>query len=216
MFKKYGLTLVELIVSVSVLALLLLIAYTSISRVRSSAEIVSGHSAMRSVGQAISLYINDHNEYPFTFYSPQFVVRQKHAPGRDLMWHLAPYMDAASIRPNEVVPGSVSDRFLSKYDPNEYSAYFINYYVLTENGDRRSPFGFRTSQTPLNPYLVSFPQRQVALIDLDALLPLPTGAPIGGVARAPTPIWDDKRLALHFDFRVAIYDINEDFYFRNE
>jgi prepilin-type N-terminal cleavage/methylation domain-containing protein len=61
-----GFTLVELMVVVAIVALLLGVLVPALSRARESAELVTCGASLRSVGQAVYSYANDHrNTIPF-------------------------------------------------------------------------------------------------------------------------------------------------------
>ena len=86
-FGRGGFTLIELLVVIAIIALLIGILLPALGSARSSAHAVVNLSNLRSLGQGMALYINDHDELPAFRLPPG----QVHTPtGRPrARWHFA-------------------------------------------------------------------------------------------------------------------------------
>jgi prepilin-type N-terminal cleavage/methylation domain-containing protein len=93
-----GFSLIELLVSIAVIAILAAILIPVISVVRSSAEAAVCATNMRQIGQAIQLHVSDNNgRLPGPTYREQALFYQWNSAGirhqGHLISHLAPYLE---------------------------------------------------------------------------------------------------------------------------
>jgi prepilin-type N-terminal cleavage/methylation domain-containing protein len=211
-----GFTLIELLTVIAVIAILLGIVLVSLQKVRRSAELVDGVSALRNVGSAMSLLVMDNGgRLPWSAQDNQYAHARN--PGNDQLLHqLIPYFGVEGLQPNEIIPGSVGKAYLRDRDPLAYPAYRTNTSVMFDDGIAGRAFGRSGSgsgeDTPAKPALnVADPNRQVALTDVDMLLRQESGA-----LAAPTrdaPVYS-KRLVLYFDWRAEAVSFEYNYYYR--
>lgn len=97
-----GMTLVELIIAISIIAILLSILITSLGSVRNKAAIASSLSNLRSIGSAITLYANDNQN---TLPGPMVVgiypeIRNDPVKTWTMSWYLREYISSTASANN--------------------------------------------------------------------------------------------------------------------
>lgn len=217
---RRGFTLVEMLVVAGIIVILAALFFPLVSRMRKSADLASGHSAMRNIGTALATYTADNSSrLPSIGQWTEFVVKQKRGPGDDLMYHLAPYLGGETLDARDYVPGTASAGFIRKTDPFIVACYMATPYTkLTDGSATRFAFGYRAvggspALKGMSMARISNPEQQFALIDMDAEIRTIDGVK-GGQAPylLPKPLHGDRRLALFFDWHVEAIPVGQNFY----
>jgi len=221
-----GYTLVEVLVAIGVVLILFAIIIAGVSRVQTRADQASGQAALRSIGGALALYINDNNmRLPQNGSWTEFVVRERHAEYYDLMPKLAPYLGAADLPANAYVPGTASRAFIREayakdpLGPWQTAAYMTTPFTrLVDGTHTRFAFGYRqlapgnVPESALH-HNIADPSNQFAIIEFDSEMRMIDGGVVGPQwYLLPKPIHGDVRFALFFDWHVRAIPLDENFY----
>jgi prepilin-type N-terminal cleavage/methylation domain-containing protein/prepilin-type processing-associated H-X9-DG protein len=205
-----GFTLLELLVVLAVISILIGLVVVGLQSVRSKAQVVSGTSTMRGIGNAVSLYIGEYGSFPGPLFSNQIAYIPGSRAGHLVAW-LAPYFEAHEFPANTLVP-SFANSALKGYVSNweTRSHYYLIHYPRDSAGnwDTSKPiFGGHpsTSRSPMRPAAIASPSKTAILIDNDNMLQrtvdYPPGLPPPDLP-AP-PVYGKVRNVLYLDGHVA-------------
>ena len=237
--RSRGLTLIELIVAVSLIAVLVALIVAGLSSARNAADRTSAIAAMRLIGSGLSLYTaTNGGVLPHFNAGAQPVTADALQPGHryNAVGAIAKFIGAEDVRRNQYVPGTAGSAFLRKFpkttqlDPlpvpgwtmssDTTFAYVVVGHTLTDDLEHRHgqpvspyPFGFRGGVPPLRHFQIANPSNQVALIEFDRQLRGPTGSLVGPTHPFEKPLHGDVRIALFFDWRVDAIPVDYNFYF---
>lgn len=203
-------TLVELIVAVSVIIVLVAILLGAIGKARERADLTGSTSNLRSIGSAISLYVNDNQgDLPGPLARGQWAVYG--LGSQSLLYHIGEYMGFGPRpeTPEETrfmaafaCPGwirNVSSEALRADRPTV--VWWLSMEAVTTDSPSRPPWGEITStnatrRTPVKHMNIVEPARQMAMQTVDA--------EIGPWERIPEkPVFGDVRNRLFFDWSVG-------------
>jgi len=93
-------TLIELLVVISIIALLIGILLPALASARQSGRNAQDQSNMRSIGQALEMYLNTYNEYYFPVHLPEGSTDPEpdHVEWHELMFTVVPEMENDVMR----------------------------------------------------------------------------------------------------------------------
>lgn len=200
-----GFSLIELLVSVSVIGVLVALVMGSIGSIQDSARRGEAIQNMRSIGAALLIYCADNNgRLPGPLWPGQMPVYDPDREGR-LVRELAGYLEIETPdRPRPVdlfIPPAY--RFYPGAPPLETARTFVVNMAVELDGAILNPWGNLADTSSGGPHpLAILPGDVWALSDADQLHPRVSSAPW----RANTPpgiIHGDRRLALFFGGHVA-------------
>jgi prepilin-type N-terminal cleavage/methylation domain-containing protein len=206
-----GMTLIELIAAISVVAILFALVFNFFGKARMRADLAASTSNLRGIGAAISLYTNDNNGYlPGPLNRGQWAI---YGLGPDsMLYHIGEYMGLGP-RPDErrfvdsfACPGWIRNVPREALSPSSLTVvWWLNMEAQLENTDvRREPWGYRHGsgppddprRQPVKHMQISDPARQMAMQSVDA--------EIGPWANIPKkPVFGDVRNRLYFDWSVG-------------
>jgi prepilin-type N-terminal cleavage/methylation domain-containing protein len=207
-------TLVELLVVIAIMGVLISLLFPSLQRARNRADAVAGGTALRNIGMGILNYATEQEQFlPELHYTGVFCVMWRRADKSDLLTQLSPYLGNENINSDEYVPGTASPAFLRRHAPETVPAYLANPWARDHAG-RMYPFGWmrRSDFTPRLISEIRKPSEQVALIDSDNELRRENGSVNMRIHPQEGPLYDDRRMALYFDFHVIAIPEDRNFY----
>ncbi len=202
-------TLVELLVTIAIIAILATLVLTSLSSLRQTALRVDGISGMRQIGVAMQGFINDHdNTLPGPFFSGQspFYDSKNISLGNQLWSYLGlPKPEAWSQEAKILSP-----KAYEKARPSAAAfSFLMNGQILVPGATPIRPFGYPELSAAI-PALA--PVKITALVPLgltktwvmkDVDQTLPEVASAGWKSSLPNgPIYNPYRLQLYFDWHV--------------
>lgn len=238
--RERGLTLIELIAAVSLIAVLAALTVAGLNWARNVADRTSAIAAMRLIGNGLSLYVAENRGIlPHFNAGSQPVTADALQPGHryNAVGAIADYIGAEDVKRNQYVPGTAGSAFLRKFpkttqldplpvpgwtvDSDTTFAYVVVGHTLTDDPEHRGgravspyPFGFREGRgAPLRQFQIVEPSQQVALIEFDRELRGPTGSLAGPTHPIEKPLHGDVRVALFFDWHVEAIPVDKNFYF---
>ena len=206
-----GFTLIELLTVIAIIGILAAILIPVVARVRLAADRAVATSNLRSIGQAIALYVDDHDGFlPGPVLRGQQAIYAEGNPG-SLLTKIGTYMGLGSPPPEEpMFVEAFSDPGWQKgEDTHETVVWWLNMEAEVEGlPRRREPWGYPHQSAPANdPRLapiphgdITDPTMQMAMQSVDAQLHTWPGVP-------EEPVYGNVRLRLYFDWHVGTVPI---------
>ncbi len=205
-----GFSLTELLVAIVLMAVLVVMGFTAVGRLKRSTQQHTCVQNLRQIGVATLTYLNEHNGmFPGPVPSMQRTTTYLTADPSSLSDFLAPYLGMQKLTKNLVevrqfiCPAAKVIMDQGSVPPSSRT-YYLAYSFYVNGASQRTPFGYRATGTSVIPpsHISSLPNpaKTLLLIDLDgALLQrrgiIPAGAP-------PYPSHDRVRNVLFADGHV--------------
>lgn len=210
--KRYptGFSLLELLVAISVVAIIAGLAIVSMPKVRNTSDRVAAAASMRAIGTAILSYANDnHGKLPGPLYYSQGPRYKKDVPGL-LGYYLWSYLGspepASSWQECEAINNPA---YLSKRPSETSPAYIVQRNVYMPGQSGVSPFGYPAKESPLsmNALMEYNLREEWALQDLDQ--EHPDVATWNKSNLVSEPVHGDVRMTLFFDWHVEAVPVED-------
>ncbi len=211
-----GFTLVELLVSLGIIALLSALVLAGVNKTRSAADRAATAQSLRSIGTAMQGYANDHDsELPGPLYNAQNAWYSSRNPGA-LGTFLWSYLDCpeplTTSQECKVINNPANMRVRMARDT---PIYLMRPEVTMKGTPALRPFGNQDSsgtitQTPMRlPALAGYGLSKTwVMVDIDQQLTRVQG---WGISSYPkSPVLGSLRMALYFDWHVAAIPADED------
>ncbi|QYY37264.1 prepilin-type N-terminal cleavage/methylation domain-containing protein [Ruficoccus sp. ZRK36] len=208
---RYAFSLLELLVTIAVVAILSSILVVSLSHVRQMANIATCSSSMRQIHTATMLYAGEHtNKLPGPLWSAQQAWYRAPEYIRDgvLLNYIAPYLDlpGGTSTPQRadifLCPAWADQEGETVAENPSARVYAVQYRVTLMNGESIRPFGYAggsSTTPPATLHELDNPGQQVMLFDLDADV---VSSYRGNSLAAQHPVHGGKRNYLFFDGHV--------------
>ncbi|WOO42141.1 type II secretion system protein [Rubellicoccus peritrichatus] len=216
-------SLVELLVSISVLAILGAIAISTTLSALDSSKATDGVSKLRSIGTAMNLYAVDNSGYlpgngsTGPLWEGQQATYDPSRSGR-LVRELAPYLDYPELDTNYLNEDFIPIAYFDAVPESSLgsSRIYIMNEIVTVNDIEYTPFGISENASEdgtakagmqLNQAIETFPTAWM-MSDVDQQHPETAGE--GWASSTPSePIYSDFRNVLFFDGRVEAVSIDD-------
>jgi prepilin-type N-terminal cleavage/methylation domain-containing protein len=200
MEDKKGFTLMELLVVISLVAILAALATSGLMRALKAGDRTKAVAQIRQIGIALMVYVADHDgNLPGPMKSGQGALYEPEATDQ-LAGALGPYLgvqepETATVVPTFLPPAYV--KAMSQVPAEEARPYVLNISASTTGGTIR-PWGSAAAPVENPMRLLAVPTSTWALVDADQLNPQVQGQPWAG--KTPNKIvHGSQRLALFFD-----------------
>ena len=216
--RRAGFTLLELLTTIAIIAILGTLLVPMVSEVRQRGQSAAGMAVLRNVGQAIQLYSTENSkQLPGPLWPGQIPIYDADRSGR-LVRELAPYLNIPERDQPYLVESFVPPAFpIESLGVDEPRVFVVNYEIVQE-GEVVQPWGSLLGDEPVSPaqsVQLRDPARHWAVSDADQRHPEVTGAP--WEASTPTnPIHGNTRNVLYFDGRVEAVAMSEEAVFLDE
>lgn len=200
-----GMTLIELLVAIAIVALLAGVAVSAFGPVRASADRAVAMKQMRQIGTALHQHAGEHHgRLPGPMWPGQIPVYDPEREGR-LARTLAPYLSVPTPPQPELVDLFVPPGFKRAMGSEALMGsrtYVLNMFAPLPDGQVVNPWGNLAREDPgSGRQLALIPGELWALSDADQLHPRVGSAP-WSTNTPPEPIHGSKRLALLFSGSV--------------
>lgn len=203
---RRGFTLIELLVVIAIIALLAAILVPAVTKAMRRAVATQCASNLRQNGQALDLFIEDHDGYYPSYPSSNGIYASQHArfntDNRQLRYHLSPYLGTKGLKiayePTFLCPGT--SRLPSSYKNNVQ--YLANHAAKVDGEKSKDVWGYPDNgQVPKKRR--EQPTTEWLLMDVDQTH-FSINPGWGNYADfAPYPGHFDRWNTLYFDLHVA-------------
>ncbi len=211
--KQTAFTLIELLLSIAIIAILAALVLTSLSSMKKTSLRIEGMSEMRQIAMSIQSFISDHdNGLPGPLWGGQSPWYQS-VDIRTLGYQLSPYLGLP--KPESWIQEAriLSPRAYVQARPSSSAMSFIMNDKVVVDGSTRTPWGYNTpSESSSN-----LPMRITAVIQAglastwalkDVCKTTPEAANAGWRSNLPNePIYKPYHLQLYFDWHVECVNI---------
>jgi prepilin-type N-terminal cleavage/methylation domain-containing protein len=143
--KRLGFSLVELLVSITILAILAGLLVVGIGRAREAANRAESVSVLRGIGQALSLHVNEKGSLPGPLYALQ--VPGYTNSSRYMISHIWPFLGDGRTPPanGTLLPEYLPSFWIDYLNNNSVAApraYSLPVEVTGMNGSKVAPWGY--------------------------------------------------------------------------